>query len=230
MTRENDQSGFTLLEIMLAMLVLGLVVSMVSLALSSSINVIQATLNQGNIYYRAQVSLERISEDLISAVLPEEIEFIGGQGDGENGSANLLSFASMAHLVFQAKDGQAGMGILRYAVQADKEHEGQFILVRADELYRPGWSEDQETEAFLLCDRLRSVKFSFIGSNGEKLDSWDTTVTEEDEEQERRLPVAVSCLLEFWLDQDEETTQSFQTTVILPVGQIQAEPEDTDAS
>jgi len=65
---------------MLAMLVLGMVVSMVSLSLSGSIRAIDATSEQGEIYYRAQVAMERISEDLASAVLPENVEFIGSKG------------------------------------------------------------------------------------------------------------------------------------------------------
>ncbi|MCI5117263.1 MAG: hypothetical protein D3913_04755, partial [Candidatus Electrothrix sp. LOE1_4_5] len=68
---------------------------------------------------------------------------------------------------------------------------------------------------------------------GEGQESWDTTVDKGDEEAEeakaeRRLPAAVTCRLEFWLDQDdheEERTLSFQTTVLLPTGLIQIEPE-----
>ena len=53
--RQSHNAGFTLLEILLAMLVLGMVVSMVSLSLSSSISAIDSTQEQGEIYYRAQV-------------------------------------------------------------------------------------------------------------------------------------------------------------------------------
>ncbi|MCI5124306.1 MAG: type II secretion system protein, partial [Candidatus Electrothrix sp. AR5] len=62
------ESGFTLLEIMLAVLILGLVVSMVTVSLSGSIRAIDVTLKQGELYYRAQVAMERISEDLTTAL------------------------------------------------------------------------------------------------------------------------------------------------------------------
>jgi len=80
----------------------------------------------------------------------------------------------------------------------------------------------EEVEAFLLCDRLRSVRFSFINRKGEEVESWDTTAGEGEDKAERQLPVAVSCSLEFWINQEEETSITFETTVVLPVGLIQA--------
>jgi general secretion pathway protein J len=230
--QRRQAAGFTLLEIMLAMLVLGMVVSMVSVSLSGSINVINAVLERGEVYYRAQVAMERISEDLTSALLTENVDFIGGGGEDAGNQSILLSFASMAHIVFDQEDGQAasqaGMGIISYAVQPDEENDQHLLLLRGDELYLPlgDSKKDTETEAFILCDRLRSVQFSFVDHNGEEQESWDTTVKEGDEETERRLPVAVSCRLEFWIDEEEDTSVTFQTTVILPVGLIQAEPEE----
>lgn len=231
-------AGFTLLEIMLAMLVLAMVVSMVSLTLSGSIKAIDATMDQGDVYYRAQIAMERISEDLSSALLPADVEFIGNAGEDDNGAAASLSFASLAHVVFNAKSDQPGLGLIGYTVRADKEDEQQLLLLRTDILYRPladeqgSKTQNNDVEAFLLCDRLRSVKFSFVDHNGEVLENWNTRVDPDDKDAERWLPVAVSCRLEFWINQDEESSVSFETTVILPVGMIQAEDdqENRDAA
>ncbi len=230
-SRLQGRAGFTLLEIMLAMLVLAMVVSMVSLSLSGSIRAIDATLDQGDVYYRAQVAMERISEDLASALLPADVEFIGAAGESDNGSAARLSFASLAHVVFNSDTDQPGLGLIGYSVRPDEEDEQQLLLLRTDVLYRP-IADDQGTkaqntdvEAFLLTDRLRSVKFTFVDRNGEVLDNWNTRVDPDDKEAERWLPVAVSCRLEFWINQDEDTSVSFETTVILPVGMIQAETD-----
>ncbi len=225
--------GFTLLEIMLAILILAMVVSMVTLSLSGSIKVIDATMEQGEVYYRAQVAMERISQDLTSAVLPENIEFIGRKGEG--GEGVVLTFASMAHIVFDQENGQDGMGVISYGVQPDKDDEQQLLLLRSDVLYRPSTGDQNdatgETEAFLLSDRLRSVKFSFIDRSGAEQEAWDSTVEEGDKEKKRSLPAAVVCTLEFWINQDEDTSITFQTTVVLPVGLIQAkEKEKADAS
>lgn len=216
-----------MLEIMLAMLVLGVVVSMVSLSLSGSIRAVEATLDKGDLYYRAQVAFDRISDDLASAVLPADVEFIAtGSGD----VATELSFASLAHIVFDEENGQSGMAVISYAVIADKEDEQQLLLVRTDELYRPtgetaGAKAKGNGQGFLLCDRLRSVSFSFVDHTGEEQGRWDTTVEDSKDANTRRLPAAVNCRLEFWLNREDDTSISFETTVSLPVGIIQAESE-----
>lgn len=236
--RMQGSTGFTLLEIMLAMLVLAMVVTMVSLTLSASMKAIDAAMDQGDVYYRAQVALERISEDLSSALLPADVEFIGNSGENDNGSAATLSFASLGHVVFDSETGQPGLGLIGYSVRPDKEDEQQLLLLRTDVLYRPladnqaRTAQNNDAEAFLLSDRLRSVKFSFVDRNGEVLENWNTRVDPNDKEAERWLPVAVSCRLEFWINQDEETSVSFETTVILPVGMIQpqSDQENRDAA
>ncbi len=228
---KSKESGFTLLEIMLAVLILGLVVSMVTVSLSGSINAIDITMKQGELYYRAQVAMERISEDLASALLTSDMEFIGEQGGGSGDQSTLLSFSSMAHLVLDPENDEPGLGRISYVVQADQDHNGHLLLLRSDVLQRP--TEDgkgtNEVEAFILADRLRSVTLTFLDHLGEEQTSWDTTVPAGDDEAkaERRLPAAVTCRLEFWRDEEEEQTLSFQTTVLLPTGLIQAKPEES---
>lgn len=212
----RGRAGFTLLEIMLALLILGMVVAMISVSLSGSIKAVEATLDQGDVYYRAQVAMERISADLSSAILPDDADFVGSSG-GEDGV--VLAFASLAHLAFDPENGQPGLGRIRYAVQADKDNPGQLLLLREDILHRK--KDSEEAEAFRLCDRLRSVKFTFFNRDGEEQESWDTS--SEDDEKKHELPAAVSCHLEFWLDEEQETSLSFQTTVSLPVGLIRPE-------
>jgi len=232
-TGENRKAGFTLLEIMLAMLVLGMVVAMVSLSLSGSIKTIDSTLDQGDIYYRAQVALERIREDLASAVLPADVGFRGGTREDDTGEMDVLSFASMAHIVFDQESGQAGMAVIGYSVRPDTSNEQQLLLLRSDVLYLPGQEQSvttQDVELFLLTDRLRSVRFAFISQDGATVESWNTRDAEQGEEQQTRLPAAVSCRLEFWLDQDEETSIAFETTVVLPVGVIQAKSDQEEKS
>jgi prepilin-type N-terminal cleavage/methylation domain-containing protein len=224
----GGREGFTLLEIMLAMLILGMVVAMVSVSLSGSIRVMEGAMDQGDVYYRAQVALERISEDLASAALTEDTDFVSGKEGGLEQS-RLLTFASLAHLSFDSGKGLPGLGLISYALQPDKNNSRQLLLLRADSLRRPVGEEKKggETEAFLLADRLRSVKFTFFNRNGEEQDSWDTTVKkDEEDEKERVLPAAVACRLEFWLDEEQDASVSFQTMALLPAGLIRPQPKE----
>ncbi len=228
--------GFTLMEIMLATIILGMVVSMVTMSLSGSLRVVEATRDQGNLYYRAQVALQRISEDLESALLIDGADFVAA-ATGEAGEKQVLvRFTSMAHVAFDPEGDQDGMGRIGYALIPDPENEGQLVLLRSDQLATPQQNETDEEfrDGFLLSDRLRSVTFAYFDSEGEEFDSWDTRVDPQADTKEkllkRRLPAAVSCRLEFWLDQDQEATLIFQTSVKIPTGMILAKEMQGNAA
>ncbi len=218
--------GFTLLEILLAMVMLALVVSMIAIALSGSLQVIDATEEQGEIYHRARIAMQRISDDLASAVLTDAVDFRGIEQQGEEAPGELLRFASMAHVVFAPETQLPGMGIIGYEIVPDREEDGMLVLLRSDRLYRPGEESGRdgpEGDRFLLCDRLRSVRFTYIDQRGEEHEQWDTRKVAGDPDRRQRLPVAVTCRLEFWLDRQSETSLSFSTTILLPAGLIHAE-------
>lgn len=228
----RNSSGFTLMEIMLATIILAMVVSMVTVSLSGSLRVVEATRDQGNLYYRAQIALQRISEDVESAVLIGDVDFIGNAPDGSDRKQILTRFVSMAHVVFDPDGDQGGMGLISYALVVDPDDEEQMVLLRSDLLVTPQ-EENTDIEfrdGFILCDRLRSVTFSYFDFEGEEFDSWDTRVDPKADKKEkalkRRLPAAVSCRLELWLDREEEVTLTFQTTVNIPVGMIMAKVEE----
>jgi len=216
------------MEIMLATIILGMVVSMVTLSLSGSLRVVDATRDQGDLYYRAQVALQRISEDLESALLIDGTDFVATATGEAAEKQVLVRFTSMAHVAFDPEGDQDGMGRIGYALIPDPENEGELVLLRSDRLATPQQKEPDEEfrGGFLLSDRLRSVAFAYFDSEGEEFDSWDTRVDPQADAKEkllkRRLPVAVSCRLEFWLDQDRETTLIFQTSVKIPTGMILA--------
>lgn len=226
----DSVQGFTLMEVMLATIILAMVVSMVTISLSGSLKVVDATRDQGDIYYRAQVALQRISEDLESAVLTDDVDFIGADTDETSDQRRIIvRFVSMAHLVFDPDADQGGMGHISYALIPDPDNEEELVLLRSDLLATPQQKDTDEEfrDGFLLSDRLRSVQFSYFDASGEEFDSWDTRIDPQADDDEnklkRRLPAAVSCRLEFWLDHEKEETLTFGTSVKIPVGMIMAE-------
>ena len=228
----GDQRGMTLLEIMLALLILGTVVTMISITLSGSLNVMNATQDQGEIYHRAQVALQRISEDLASALLVEDdgVDFVGVDEQVGGQDADSLQFASTAHVVFNKADDNPGIAVISYTVQEDSENEGGLVLIRSDELLATTAKNNGGKVAggFLLSDRLRSVNFRYVDENGEETDSW-TTLDDpfSGSKSDPKLPVAVSCTLEFWLDRENDFSVEFSTSVLLPVGMINAPKKTT---
>ena len=223
----RSSRAMTLLEIMLALLVLAMVISMVSLSLSGSLRVIDATQTQGEVYYRAQVALQRISEDLASALLIDGIEFIGEKVEIDGLRADSLEFTSTAHIVFDPENDHPGIALLSYRVVSDETAEGELLLLRGDNLLAstetaaPG--SDEEKGGYVLSDRLRSIRFTYYDGTGEEYDTWNTLVENEADPPPRKLPVSVRCTLDFWLDRENESSLEFTTRILLPVGLINAE-------
>ena len=224
----GNQQGMTLLEIMLALLILGTVVTMVSITLSGSLNILSATQDRGAIYHRAQVALLRISEDIASTVLlkgAKDPEFIGADEQLDGQDADTLQFTSTAHIVFNRTVDKPGIALISYRVEEDQENDGELLLIRSDELLATTSSSKGggvDEDGFLLCDKLRSVNFTYLDEEGEELDDWTTDPDDLSKPSGRKLPVAVSCTLEFWVDQENDISIGFTTSILLPAGLINA--------
>lgn len=167
----------------------------------------------------------------MAALLDDDVEFIGKQGNLGEGRADSLRFTSMAHIVFDPENDQPGLGFISYTVEEDEENDRGLLLLRGDRLIGPADTEDKEQPedglGLLLCDGLRSVRFTYLDAEGKQQDEWDTTVEENAiDPEERRLPAVVTCTLEFWVDSDNDQSISFTTSVALPAGLIRPKKED----
>ncbi len=220
--------GFTLLEVLLAITVLGVVIAMLTLSLSGTLKVVDGTEQQEEMYHQVQIALRRISEDLGAAVQTADVAFVGKQNTMNGERADTLVFTSMAHLVFNPEKQVRGMAIIRYQVKADADDERKLKLLRSDTLMLPD-GEDTVDKAedypFLLADNLRSVRFSYYNQEGLELDNWQESVDIDAQTEPLPLPAAVYCTLEFWIDPEQETAQTFSTGVLIPAGAVTAETQ-----
>ena len=221
MIRENH--GMTLLEIMLALMVLSMVMTMVSISLSGTFDMMESVRTQGDIYYQAQVAMQRIREDVTSAIYDPKVQFIGENIDQNGARADRLSFLSLGHIVFDKEHDSEGPGIISYAALPHREGDGRLVLYRSDILLKPGLTdetisiESETAPGYIIADHLRSVTFTYLTGGEEESDNWSSEPAESDSDP-IELPAAVKCTLEFWLSKQEETTVSFTTNILIPVG------------
>ncbi|MBP7517635.1 MAG: prepilin-type N-terminal cleavage/methylation domain-containing protein [Desulfobulbus sp.] len=227
--------GFTLLEVLLAVTVLGVVAAMLSLSLGGTLRVVAATEQQEAAHHQAHTALRRLTADLASAVQAGEIAFTGQAGvDGAEGDAEageLLRFVSLAHLVFNPAPQRSNEAMIAYRVVPDADDRHRLKLLRADTVVLPGIDPEaaQDDEIpFLLADNLRAVRLAYLDREGREYDGWGSEQEAADQAEPRPLPAAVRCTLEFWLDADSETFQAFTTAVLVPAGLIGAEAADAD--
>ncbi|MGD9947572.1 MAG: type II secretion system protein J [Desulfobulbus sp.] len=227
----DTDRGFTLLEVLLAMSVLGVVVAMLSLSLSGSMRVYEGTERDEEIYSMAQTAMQRLTEDLSAAFASKDSPFVGESGMEDGHRADKLQFCSLAHLVFNPEKQKPGLALIGYRLEKEQGEENTLRLLRSDQLLLPMQEEGQEKgqeqhnpPAFVLADNLRSMQLTYFDNQGQEFDNWQAEIEEQPTEktkgavQKGKLPAAVHCILEFWVDQEQETSQIFSTRIILPVG------------
>ncbi|MBW2064245.1 MAG: prepilin-type N-terminal cleavage/methylation domain-containing protein [Deltaproteobacteria bacterium] len=222
----KGQQGFTLLEIMIAMVICAVVFSIIYSAYSGTFRNRDVLETQEDIYMAARIALERIVEDLESAYLLAGAKGAGSDGDqegfasfvGEEGEldgrrADALMFLSRAHVLFSGEERPLGIARIRYHVKKQGDGDGLY-LYRSERLPVEGEEIEGEDEGFLLCEGLNSVRFSYYDSVGDEYQSWDSR----GEEQGNKLPAKVSITLEFLDPLDPEVPVRFFTSISLPLG------------
>ena len=221
----RDRAGFTLLEILLAMVIFAIVLSTLYTAYTGTFRNINETESQADIYRMARIALERITEDLESAYIPpwavspesggENLQpalFVGEDAQISDRSADTLLFFSRAHLVFDEEEVDTTIARISYDVRETEEDEDGFVLYRSD---TPSFEEAPEpgTAGLILCEDLHAVNFTYYDDKGRGYDHWDSA----NEEFKDKLPVMVSISLEFVNKGNPEAPLKFVSSVVLPM-------------
>ncbi len=216
-----NRAGFTLLEILLAIFIFGIIASVIFASYTGSSSIVNDTESQAEIYQKARIAMERILEDLESAYYrPPPVDentadrapiFLGEDKTIKAASADTLRFVSTSHLIFSDEEKTAGQTVIEYTVKENDSGDG-LALFRADTptlFYSPAL----EGEGSVLCDDLRSVDFKYYDAGGRKYDSWDDTA-----EEYGGLPAMVTVVLEFIDKKEAEKGLEFMVSVIPPMG------------
>ena len=208
--------GFTLIEILLAFLILGIVLTTVLASFNAVFSTTDA-LDSGSRYFEmAKNSLNRMTLDLQALYVrqpplykkpefndpPDLYRFVGSTAEaGGTGFAN-LRFASGAHIQLE-KSRRDGIAEIVYYVQA--KDDGNMVLKRADNLYPYPEFEERGADP-VLCNDLKSLEFKYYDTDGDEFDEWDS----DSDEYAYATPAAIRIRLEIG---NETTSYDFETTV-----------------
>ena len=225
----ENRHGFTLIEILVAIFIFGVVLSTIYSSFLGTSRVVNETEYEAEIYGMARITLDRMLEDLESVYVPRDLkpaepdgeqvtgaDFIGDNTEINGRPADSLRFLSRAHIVFSEEDQPSGTAVIEYYVketEEEEEKEGHFVLFRSD-------TPEQETVpskgtgGLVLCDKLVSIDFTYYDAAGDEYDSWDTTAGA----FEGTIPSMVSISLELENRRDPEAPYKFFTTAAIPMG------------
>lgn len=212
--------GFTLVEILLAILIFGIVLT----TIMSSFNVVFSSVDiigeNVSAHEMARNCINRIVSDLqaVHVTLPPEYvtpefgstpephRFEGDTDDTSSKGFPTLRFVSLAHLPL-TETLPGGIAEIVYYVAEDEA--GNHSLRRSDRISYEEPVERSENDP-ILCENLKSLVFTYLDGEGEAHESWDS----ESEAFDYTTPRAVGIKLELG---DESSSFLFQTTITLPV-------------
>jgi general secretion pathway protein J len=208
-------SGFTLVEIMIAILILGLVLSTVYAAYSSTMKIVRDIEYESHLYKMARTTMDRMIKDLSSLQLSSgSFDLRAEKKILSNREFYSLFFWSASHLAFGENEGERRPAAISYYVQEDEEG-NSFSLWRSD---LPGAKPSKEKNisgGFVVCQNIDSLSLKFYNSTGRELESWDSSSFSA--EQKGRAPVTLKIELALVNLNNKEKPYKFMTKVFLPV-------------
>jgi prepilin-type N-terminal cleavage/methylation domain-containing protein len=209
------KNGFTLLEILIAIFILGVVLSTVYAAYSSTLTTIKELEDDSAAYKMARITIDRMTRDL-SSLQPLKGDFILSGDEAAIGSRRFasLTFWSAAHLAFGEDELSGYPASISYDVREDAEG-GKFSLWRKD---RPGVAPDAGTAqagGLVICRNVQWFQFKYFDENGSQSDQWDTSARLT--EQKGIPPSVVQIELGLANARDPEQPFRFTTRIFLPV-------------
>ena len=213
---ERPAGGFTLMEILLAFLILGIVVTTVLASFNAVFSTTDALNSSSRYFDMAKNCLMRMTRDLEATYVqrpplyrkpefddpPDQYRLVGATAEIGGTSFASIRFASKAHISLE-KSRRDGIAEIVYYVQA--KNDGRVVLKRADHLYPYPEFEENGGDP-VLCTDLKSLAFKYYDADGAEFDEWDS----ESDEYEYATPTAIRIQLEIG---DETTSYAFETTV-----------------
>ena len=224
-TRTRLQSGFTLLELLTAMAILAIVVSLVFGSFDAVFSTADAVNTGSDLIEMGNACLDRIRTDLEAIhvslyprykppdmdAVPELYRVVGSEKSVGGDYYGQLRFTSLAHLAFN-QDEREGIAEIVYYVQ-ESENDGN-VLRRADKLYPYPEEFEENPMDPAMCEQVREFELTYYDAEGRDYKEWNS----ESDDFEYGSPRFIGIKL---VVGDETTSFELNTQVVLPVFRFQ---------
>jgi general secretion pathway protein J len=216
---QKPDSGFTLMEVLVAIAILAVVVTTILASFNSVFSTTEVLDESADIYEMAKNCMKRLTSDLESIHItqrplykppefdqpPDPYRIVTTTSDTDGTGIAQLRFASRAHINLE-KSPRKGIAEIIYYVQAGND--GDLVLKRADNLYPYPAFEERGSDP-VLCKYVKSLAFKFYNQDGIESDIWDS----DSDEFGYATPKAVGIKLEL---ANKAASHTFETMVSLP--------------
>jgi general secretion pathway protein J len=216
--QKYSSSGFTLVEVLIAIFIFSIIVTTVFASHRSVF--VSAPMVESNIdlYEMSGTCLGRMAQDLRAIYIaqppayqkpefdadPDPYRVVGTEAGDD--STPRLRFASLAHLPLEQSSRE---GVAQITYYESPTSDDAFQLRRADNLYPYPEFEVDERDP-VLCEMLKTLEIIFLDQEGNEHEYWDS----ESDEFDYATPAAINIHIEVVND---GSTSVFETRVSLPV-------------
>lgn len=213
----NQQRGFTLMELLVAMGIFAIVVSVVYGAFRSTFNTVENAEYLMEISGKVQTFFDRIKEDL-ELVYKDDGSFFEGTEENVDGKRGArLFFVSSADLRLSREQKGGQLVQLGYFSQRN-DNTGLLDIYRSEMSISSDKERDYEDYGLVLCKGVKAFRLTYFGSDENEYEEWKFGNLEDRfrpvEEGESGYPVLVRIELVFG-SPDEEDDILFETSVSL---------------
>lgn len=212
MQRAAHPHGFTLLELLIAISIFGMVIGIAYSSYNASFSIINTTGKSAKTYAKARTAMERIMGDLESLHIGNDLLF---QGTSENISghrADTLLFTSTSFVRLHPDEMSPGHLLIHYTVE--EAPDGASLLLYRSQNSPQADEETIKDSRLLLCDNLQEVAFTYLDKEGEERENWGE---DENDEDTSALPSLITISLRFNDSQNDEPGTLFTSALTLPM-------------
>ena len=238
---DRAQRGFTLLEIMVATAILGIVLTTVYGVLSRALYAKSHAEDRADLYAAGRETVLKIADELEGALPPtagRNIGFIGVAGN-DRVPTDAVQFDVVIRRLFSAAQGRGGRALVSYSLDPLKDTPNLYALRRQEQLLTDPALEDQNPDdtgsgatdapappavyAAYLIDQVAGLRLRYLDpQSGEWTDSWDTTAVRPAQQGPASLPGAIEITL--FLADGQGGVHDFGTIVDLPLANLAPTP------
>ncbi len=216
----SELSGFTLVEVMVALTILGFIILMVSGTFRLGLSSWEKGDSIKEDYQKIRMITQFLSRQMKSAV-PYKFKTEKAEGDylAFDGKAHSLRFVSA--LALKAKRPE-GFVYVVYQFKDEGEKKGRLVLYEQRALNRNFFEDNlKEDSAMTLFEGVSQVHFEYYREANEEKNQKEEWVEEWNAKDEKELPKALRMTVAYWSGKGKE--EEFPVTVLVPVAAYQFE-------
>jgi len=218
-------SGFTLIEVLVAVAIMGILLTTIYGAVSRTMRSKEHAESSARITSLGREALLRIADEIEASLSPTYAATAPFQGVGNGGAQPLdqVRFAVSSRPPFGPIGGtsRGGRVLITYYLVEQEGVPNSYLLVRGERaLPKSNWSDEEEQAAqeqelrTLVTENVAGLRFRYLdGDSGQWADNWDNTPGSGP--LEGHLPIAVEVAL--FLYDDNGVVNDFSTVVDLPL-------------